>query len=98
MHVLLIYLNFLKQLNVRSAPLCIVADDSVFLTILISYLSKNANTISSFPGIQEKGAQYLRAIADSNGFSMDRVKVIGKRASYLFTDNLIQQKVIVLSA
>ncbi|URE19674.1 Protein arginine N-methyltransferase [Musa troglodytarum] len=88
------FINAMRNtLNVRSAPLCIIADDSVFLTILISYLSKNANTISSFPGLQEKGAQYLQAIADSNGFSMDRVKVIGKRASYLLTDNLIQQKV-----
>ncbi|KAJ8461639.1 hypothetical protein OPV22_034565 [Ensete ventricosum] len=88
------FINAMRNtLNVRSAPLCIVADDSVFLTILISSLSKNTNIISSFPGLQENGAQYLRAIAYSNGFSMDRVKVIGKRASYLFTDNLIQQKV-----
>ncbi|WOL13263.1 protein arginine N-methyltransferase 7 isoform X2 [Canna indica] len=82
-----------NALHSISSPLCIVADDSVFLSIVSASLSKNASIISSFPGLKEKGAKYLQAVAASNGFSMDQIKVIGNRASCLVRDNLIQKKV-----
>ncbi|KAF9613737.1 hypothetical protein IFM89_010247 [Coptis chinensis] len=56
---------------------CVVADDSVFLTVLVAHLSTSSRVISLFPGLQEKGAKYLQSIANANGFSMDRVKVLG---------------------
>lgn len=85
-----------NALHVRSSPLCIVADDSVFLTILTASLSKTSNVISTFPGLQEKGARYLQAVAGANGFSMDRVKVIGRRAACLISDDCRQRKVDLL--
>lgn len=68
----------------------------MFLTIVTACLSKNANIVSSFPGLQEKGEKYLRAVANANGFSMDRIKVIGMRSPYLAKNNLIQRKVKIV--
>ncbi|OAY80147.1 Protein arginine N-methyltransferase 7 [Ananas comosus] len=82
-----------EALNTRSYPSCIVADDSVFLTTLIASLSKTSHVISIFPGLQDKGARYIQAISDANGFSMDRIKVIGKRTSSLISDDLKQREV-----
>nr|CAD1820737.1 unnamed protein product [Ananas comosus var. bracteatus] len=82
-----------EALSTRSSPSCIVADDSVFLTTLIASLSKTSHVISIFPGLQDKGARYIQAISDANGFSMDRIKVIGKRTSSLISDDLKQRKV-----
>ncbi|KAI3711061.1 hypothetical protein L2E82_40868 [Cichorium intybus] len=71
-------LSMLKAINhaleEKECPLCVVADDSVFLTIGIAHASKTAHVISMFPGIREKGSQYLQAVADENGYSMDRVQ------------------------
>ncbi|KAK9103010.1 hypothetical protein Sjap_020264 [Stephania japonica] len=76
----------------KNCSLCIVADDSIFMTILIAQLSTTSHIISIFPGIREKGARYLQAVANSNGFSMDRVKVLGKRKTCLTMDNTDQRK------
>lgn len=86
---------FLLQLEGKSSPLCIVADDSVFLTILIACLtsSTSSHVISMFPGLREKGHMYLQAVADANGFSMDRVEVIGRKTC-LTLDDTNQRKVI----
>lgn len=73
--------------------MCVVADDSVFLTISVAHLSKTAHVLSFFPGLRDKGAQYLEAIADANGFSMNRVKVLQKRKSCLTMDDTRQKKV-----
>lgn len=81
-------------MHVRSSPLCVVADDSVFLTILTASLSKTSNVISTFPGLQEKGARYLQAVADANGFSIDRIEVIGRRTACLSSDGFSQRKVM----
>ncbi|XP_060972231.1 protein arginine N-methyltransferase 1.6 isoform X3 [Cannabis sativa] len=70
-----------NALKGRIDPLCVVADDSVFLTILVAQLSNTSNIISLFPGLRAKGAQYLQAVADANGFSMDRVQVLEKKQS-----------------
>ncbi|XP_043715950.1 protein arginine N-methyltransferase 7 [Telopea speciosissima] len=76
--------------------LCVVADDSVFLTILTAYLSPTSDVISMFPGLREKGAHYLHAVADANGFSMDRLKIIGKRETCLTLEDTNQEKVDLL--
>lgn len=78
------------------SPFCVVADDSVFITILIASLSKSSNIISSFPGLREKGTKYLHAVADANGFSMDQIKVIGKTAPCLLKDDMNHGKVDLL--
>ncbi|KAG6509116.1 hypothetical protein ZIOFF_034510 [Zingiber officinale] len=83
-------------LHAQSSQFCVVADDSVFLTILTACLSKNATIVSSFPGLQEKGEKYLQAVANANGFSMDRIKVMGMRSPNLAKNNLIQRKVDLL--
>ncbi|XP_010941139.1 protein arginine N-methyltransferase 7 isoform X1 [Elaeis guineensis] len=85
-----------NALHVRSSPLCVVADDSVFLTILTASLSKTSNVISTFPGLQEKGARYLQAVADANGFSIDHIEVIGRRTACLTSDGFRQRKVDLL--
>lgn len=80
----------------RVNPLCIVADDSIFLTLLVAHLSRTSHVISMFPGLRDKGARYLQAVADANGFSMDRVEVLEKRKPYLTLDDTHQKKVIPL--
>ncbi|KAF8380497.1 hypothetical protein HHK36_027984 [Tetracentron sinense] len=85
--------NALQQ---KGSSLCVVADDSVFLTVLIAYISKTSQIISMFPGLQEKGTQYLQVVADANGFSMDRVKVYGKKKMYLTMDDTDHKKVDLL--
>lgn len=77
------------QLHGKDSHLCVVADDSVFLTILIASLSKTSQLISLFPGLQD-GAKYLKAVADANDFSVERVKVINKRTCLTLQDT--QQK------
>lgn len=83
-------------LQERVDALCIVADDSVFLTLLVAHLSKTSHVISLFPGLREKGAQYLQAVADANGFSMDRVEVLEKRKTCLTMHDTHQKEVDLL--
>lgn len=83
----------LQLQHARCSPFCVVADDSVFLTILAASLSKSSNVVSIFPGLQGKGAKYLEAVADANNFSMDRLKVLGKRATGLLTNDSNKRKV-----
>lgn len=85
-------------LEEKESPLCVVADDSVFLTISIAHLSKKAHIISLFPGIREKGFQYLKAVANENGYSMDRVEVISNRKQQWTMDDTHQKKVDLLIA
>ncbi|KAK9143042.1 hypothetical protein Syun_012442 [Stephania yunnanensis] len=85
-----------NALQGKTCSLCIVADDSIFMTILIAQLSTTSHIISIFPGIREKGARYLQAVANANGFSMDRVKVLGKRKTCLTMDDTDQRKVGML--
>ncbi|XP_031248481.1 protein arginine N-methyltransferase 1.6-like isoform X2 [Pistacia vera] len=87
-----------NALQRRVQPLCFIADDSVFLTICVAHLSKTADVLSLFPGLRDKGAQYLEAVSDANGFSMDRMKVLQKRKTYLTLDDTHQKKVDLLIA
>lgn len=77
----------------RSSPTCIVADDSMFLALLVSSLSPSSKVIAMFPGLRDTGATYLQAVADANKFSMDQIQVIGKRAASLTMDDLKHKKV-----
>ncbi|XP_025014847.1 protein arginine N-methyltransferase 1.6 isoform X2 [Ricinus communis] len=64
-----------NALQEKVQPLCIVADDSLFATLALAHLSKTAHVISLFPGLREKGSQYLQTVADANDFKTDRVNV-----------------------
>ncbi|PON40647.1 Protein arginine N-methyltransferase [Parasponia andersonii] len=85
-----------NALKGRVHPLCVVADDSVFLTLLLAHLSETSNVISLFPGLRAKGAQYLQDVADANGFSMDRVQVLEKKQSLLSMLDTHHKKVDLL--
>ena len=84
------------QLQGRVNPLCVVADDSIFLTLLAANLSKNSHVISLFPGLRDKGAQYLENVAKENGLSMDRVEVPEKRKACLTIHDTHGKKVILV--
>nr|XP_043615499.1 protein arginine N-methyltransferase 7 [Erigeron canadensis] len=84
-------------LKEKDSPLCVVADDSVFLTIMVAHLSKKSRTIALFPGLREKGSKYLEAVADENGYSMDRVQVINSKKQ-LTLDDTQQKKADLLIA
>lgn len=83
------------QLKGRVDPLCIVADDSVYLALVTLHLSKSSHVISLFPGLRDKGLQYLQAIADANGFLMNHVEVLEKKKTCLTMHDTHQRKVSV---
>ncbi|CAN6460810.1 unnamed protein product [Victoria cruziana] len=72
-----------NALRGRASPLCVVADDSIFLTVAVAHLSESAHIISMLPRLRNSGYMYLKAVAYSNGFSMHRVKVLGKSSAGL---------------
>ncbi|KAL5551116.1 hypothetical protein UlMin_001292 [Ulmus minor] len=80
------YTAIRNALKGRADPLCVVADDSVFLTLLVAHLSKTSNVISLFPGLRSKGVQYLQAVADANDLLMDRVRVLEKKKTLTMND------------
>ncbi|KAH7835301.1 hypothetical protein Vadar_024882 [Vaccinium darrowii] len=86
-----------KALKNRVSPLCLVPDDSIFLTIAIANLCKTSHVISLFPGLREKGAKYLQAVASENGYSMDRIEVLDKRKKNLTMSDTHQKKVELLA-
>ncbi|XP_024994592.1 protein arginine N-methyltransferase 7 isoform X2 [Cynara cardunculus var. scolymus] len=95
-------LAILKALNSalqkKDSPLCVIADDSIFLTISVAHLSKTSHIIALFPGLREKGSQYLQAVADENGYSMDRIEVITTRKQQWTMNDTHQKKVDLLIA
>lgn len=82
-----------KALQGKVSPLCVVADDSVFLTVALARLSPACHVISSFPGLREKGSKYLQEVVAANGYSMDQIKVLEKRSTSLIDDETYQKKV-----
>ncbi|XP_068634284.1 protein arginine N-methyltransferase 7 [Aristolochia californica] len=85
-----------NALKGKSSPLCIVADDSLFWTILVASLSRTSNVISFLPGLREQGSLYLQAVAYANGYSMDQIKVLGRGTKVLTLDETNQRKVDLL--
>lgn len=49
--------------------------------------------MSFFPGLQDKGVQYLQAVANANNISMDRVEYIKKKKTKLTVHDTHQKKV-----
>ncbi|CAD6338110.1 unnamed protein product [Miscanthus lutarioriparius] len=82
-----------NSMSERSSPTCIVADDSVFLTLIVSSLLPSSKIFTMFPSLRDRGFNYLQAVADANNLSMDRIKVIGKKASSLTMNDLNHEKV-----
>ncbi|XP_020584991.1 protein arginine N-methyltransferase 7 [Phalaenopsis equestris] len=78
--------------RVREAPLCVVADDSILLTVLAATLSETSKVISSLHGFQEKGYAYIQAVSVANGFSMDRIHVLNKRVSSRLLDDSLRKR------
>ncbi|RID79113.1 hypothetical protein BRARA_A01881 [Brassica rapa] len=57
-----------------SGAQCLVIDDSLLLPLMALHISNGSRVISLSPGLQENAARYLEAIADSNGFSKNRLE------------------------
>lgn len=76
-------------------PLCVVADDSVFLTLSVARLSTTSNIASHFPGLRGKGFRYLQAVSDANGLSMERVRVLESNNMLSSLNALYPKKVLV---
>ncbi|KAI3470120.1 hypothetical protein Pfo_026783 [Paulownia fortunei] len=68
-----------KALRQRVYPLCLVADDSIFLTIAVAHLSKSSHVIPLFPGLGKKGSQYLQIVAAANSYTMDCIEILKKK-------------------
>uniref|UniRef100_A0A2P2ILL0 Arginine N-methyltransferase family protein n=1 Tax=Rhizophora mucronata TaxID=61149 RepID=A0A2P2ILL0_RHIMU len=75
-----------NALQSRVQPICVVADDSVFLTLLAAHLSKISRVMSLFPGLRDRGAEYVQTVADENGFSANHVEIIQKKKPLTLDD------------
>lgn len=63
-----------NALQGKSHAQCLVIDDSLLLPLMALHISNGSRVISLSPGLQENAARYLEAVADSNGFSKDRLE------------------------
>ncbi|RDX72827.1 Protein arginine N-methyltransferase 1.6 [Mucuna pruriens] len=92
-------LSMLKavQSTGRGRPLCLVADDSVFLPLLVAQLSE-AHVMSVLPGLKERGLQYLQTAAYANGLSRNCIEVLEKGVKQLTMHDMHQKKVDLLIA
>lgn len=79
------------QMKQKIPSLCVVVDDSIFLAVSLAHLAKGSHVLSLFPGLQEKGLQYLQAVAAANGYSEDHVEV--QKMGELLTSQSHQEKV-----
>ncbi|KAJ1390116.1 S-adenosyl-L-methionine-dependent methyltransferase [Sesbania bispinosa] len=82
----------------RDCSLCMVADDSVFLPLLVAHLSETPHIISLLPGLKERGLQYLQAAAQANRLSPNCIEVLEKRVKQLTMHDTNQKKVDLLIA
>jgi len=82
------------QLQRNDAHLCYVADDSIFLATAISHLCQTSQIVVSFPGLRQKGLQYLQTIAEANGFSVDRQKLQNHQKDSTITHDTHAKKVV----
>ncbi|XP_010322902.1 protein arginine N-methyltransferase 1.6 isoform X5 [Solanum lycopersicum] len=83
-----------SEMKQKTPSLCVVVDDSIFLAVALAHLAKGSHVLSLFPGLQEKGALYLQAVATANGYSKDHVEV--QKMSELLTSQSSQEKQIDL--
>ncbi|KAH6822280.1 protein arginine methyltransferase 7 [Perilla frutescens var. hirtella] len=81
------------ELHQKVDLLCLVADDSIFLTVAITHLSKTSRVIPLFPGLGKKGAQYLQKASTANSYTMDRIEFIRKKDLQLNLQGSLQRKI-----
>ncbi|KAG6427752.1 hypothetical protein SASPL_111999 [Salvia splendens] len=60
-------------------PVCLVADDSIFLAVSVAHLSKTSQVMPLFPGLGNKGMQYLQKASIANSFTMDRIEFVRRK-------------------
>ncbi|KAK9148207.1 hypothetical protein Scep_006964 [Stephania cephalantha] len=72
----------------KTCSLCIVADDSIFMTILIAQLSTTSHIISIFPGIREKVLGYESSLACCNEYHVMNFVVV-QGCSRVFGDSRV---------
>ncbi|KAL3497483.1 hypothetical protein ACH5RR_040215 [Cinchona calisaya] len=90
-------LNVIKNaLQQEVSPMCVVVDDSLFLPVAVANLAKSSHVIALFPGLREKGAHYLQAVASANFYSMDHLEVLRTRNQQLTMLDTHQRKVDLL--
>ncbi|MCH88867.1 protein arginine N-methyltransferase 1.6-like, partial [Trifolium medium] len=82
-----------SALQGRGHSLCLVADDSVYLPLLVAKLSEAPHVISSFSRLKEKGLQYLQAAARANNLPPNCIKTIEKGVKQLTMHDTNQKKV-----
>ena len=77
----------------RSSLLCVVVDEILPLTMITASLSSSSRVISLLPGLGVNGLRYLERVAEKNGFSLDQIQVLGKKAKELTVDDTEGKKV-----
>ncbi|GAB2274167.1 Protein arginine N-methyltransferase 7 [Dionaea muscipula] len=82
-----------KAVHGKISPLCVVADDSIFLATLIGHLSNSSHVISLFPGLRGKGFKFMQAIAEANGLSAQSIQVVEERKDLLSMHTIHPMKV-----
>ncbi|XP_010695157.2 protein arginine N-methyltransferase 1.6 isoform X1 [Beta vulgaris subsp. vulgaris] len=80
----------------KDYPLCFVADDSIFLATAIAHLCKTSRIMLLFPGLRERGFQYLQAIAETNQFSVNCMKLLDHRIDCMTMYDTDGKKIDVL--
>jgi hypothetical protein len=71
----------------------LVADDSVYLPLLVAKLSEAPNVISSFSRLKEKSRQYLQAAVRANNLPPNCIKTVEKGVKQLTMHDTNQKKV-----
>ncbi|KAL2321576.1 hypothetical protein Fmac_025955 [Flemingia macrophylla] len=87
-----------SKLQGRDRRLCLVADDSVFLPLLVAQFPEAPHVMSLLPGLKERGLKYLQAAAHANGLSHKCIEVLEKGVKQLTMHDLHQKKVDLLMA
>ncbi|XP_057525473.1 protein arginine N-methyltransferase 1.6 [Amaranthus tricolor] len=85
-----------NALRRKDSPLCFVVDDSIFLAPAIAHLCKSSRVMLLFPGLRERGFRYLHSIADTNQFSVDRLKLLDTQIDCLTIHDTDGKKIDLL--
>ncbi|KAK9668348.1 hypothetical protein RND81_13G054100 [Saponaria officinalis] len=80
----------------RDFQLCFVADDSVFLAMALTHLCKTSHVMLLFPGLRQKGFQYLQSLAEINQFNLHHLKLLDHRQDCLIIQDVADKKVDLL--
>ncbi|CAI9095814.1 OLC1v1031836C1 [Oldenlandia corymbosa var. corymbosa] len=90
-------LNAIKNsLQQKVAPMCMVVDDSLFLPVAVANLYKSSHVIALFPGLRQKGAHHLQAIASANSYTVDHIEVPQTRKQQLTLQDTHQRRIDLL--